>query len=105
MLFALAAMVELFVMKIDAPFVEMTCQILICGGAFYYVLHTYKKRRAITLLMVLMTAVGLLYNPVVPISMSEVLWLLAHIVTMILFYSISLKTPIDDSIITHKEDE
>lgn len=56
-----------------------------------------------TLLMLLMVMVGLLYNPIVRISMSQVLWLLVHIVAMALFYLISLKTPVDEVQVTKSD--
>lgn len=105
MLFALAALVQLFLFKVHIPFVDMVCQILICGGALYYVFHTFQKRRSVTLLMLLMAIIGLLYNPIIPVHLAKVIWLVIHIVTMLLFYIISLKTPIDDSIITRKDSE
>lgn len=105
LVFALSALVLLFIERIHIPFLESVCQVFICGGAFYYVFRSYREKKAVTLLMCLMALVGLLYNPVVPIRVGHVYWIVAHIITMALFYFISLKTPIDDTIITRKEED
>ncbi|WP_288905309.1 DUF6804 family protein [uncultured Porphyromonas sp.] len=105
LVFALSALVLLFIERIHIPFLESVCQVFICGGAFYYVFRSYREKKAVTLLMCLMALVGLLYNPVVPINVERVYWIVAHIITMALFYFISLKTPIDDTIITRKEED
>lgn len=105
LIFALSALVLLFIERIHIPFLESVCQVFICGGAFYYVFRSYREKKAVTLLMCLMALVGLLYNPVVPINVGQVYWIVAHIITMALFYFISLKTPIDDTIITRKEED
>lgn len=105
LIFALSALVLLFIERIHIPFLESVCQVFICGGAFYYVFRSYREKKAVTLLMCLMALVGLLYNPVVPINVGQVYWIVAHIITLALFYFISLKTPIDDTIITRKEED
>ena len=105
LVFALSALVLLFIERIHIPFLESVCQVFICGGAFYYVFRSYREKKAVTLLMCLMALVGLLYNPVVPIRVDHGYWSVAHIITMALFYFISLKTPIDDTIITRKEED
>lgn len=105
LVFALSALVLLFIERIHIPFLESVCQVFICGGAFYYVFRSYREKKAVTLLMCLMALVGLLYNPVVPINVGQVYWIVAHIITLALFYFISLKTPIDDTIITRKEED
>nr|WP_311478989.1 DUF6804 family protein [uncultured Porphyromonas sp.] len=105
LVFSLSALVLLFIERVHIPFLESVCQVLICGGAFYYVFRSYREKKAVTLLMCLMALVGLLYNPVVPIRVDHVYWIVAHIITMALFYFISLKTPIDDTIITRKEED
>ncbi|WP_298630300.1 DUF6804 family protein [uncultured Porphyromonas sp.] len=105
LVFALSALVLLFIERIHLPLVASICRVLICGGALYYVFRTYREKKSVTLLMCLMAVVGLFYNPVVPINVGEVIWIVAHVITLALFYFISLKTPIDDTLITRKEEE
>lgn len=103
MLFAFVALVAMLLESRDIRIVEMVSHVLLCGGAFYYVLKTYQQHKGVTILMFLMAALGIIYNPVIPVNLPNIGWLVTHIVAALLFYLIALRTPIDDSVITREE--
>lgn len=87
----------------DSYYAEVVGRTLICGGAFYYVLNHWKRFKSPNVWALLMLAIGITYNPIVPIRWSNTMWVVADIITMGVFYFVSLKTPIDDVIVTRDE--
>lgn len=71
---------------------------IICGGALYYVVRRFRQP-GITFF--LMLAIAVLYNPVIPIDMELVWWLLCDIGAMAVFYLLARVTPISESGIQH----
>lgn len=96
MLFAFVALVAMLLESRDLKYVEVVTRVLLCGGAFYYVLKSYQRKKGVTVLMCLMVALGVIYNPVFPVHLPNVGWLVTHIVAAILFYLIALRTPINE---------
>lgn len=98
MICALAALVLLLLERRDIRFVDIVGHILLCGGAIYYVIHQYKVKRSVTVIMALMAAIGIIYNPIIPPHLPNVGWVVVHIAAMTLFYLISLRTPVEEPI-------
>lgn len=105
MLFAFIALLMLFFVKVDNRFFETVSRALLCGGALYYSLNSYKQKKAVTVLMAIMLFVGIIYNPIKVPRLPQGVWVGLHIVTMALFYIISLRTPLDESKVTRVKDE
>lgn len=66
MICAFVALVLLILERREIRFVDIIGHVLLCGGAIYYVVHQYKLKKSVTLLMALMAALGIVYNPIYP---------------------------------------
>lgn len=66
-------------------------RILMCGGAFYYVGLHFREKRKVSLLLLLMLAVGVLVQPIVPIHLSLGLRLMIDLLSAFIFYWAALK--------------
>lgn len=105
MLFGFLAMVLLLLESRDIRFVEIFGRTILCGGALYYVFHSYQKKREVTIMMALMAALGLVYNPIYEPRIPNVAWVVIDIIAIALFYTISTRTPIEEPIGRHREEE
>lgn len=105
MICAFIALILLVFESRDIYFLEIIGRVFLCGGALYYVFHQYQRKKSVTLLMALMAAVGIIYNPIVPPRFPNVGWVVINVVAMVLFYLISTRTPVEEMIGRHKEGE
>lgn len=105
MICAFVALVLLMLEKRHIQYVDIVGGVLLCGGALYYVLQAYRRKRSVTVLMALMAALGLVYNPIYPPHLPTVVWIIIDIVAMALFYLISIRTPVEETIGFHHEEE
>ncbi|WP_211641881.1 DUF6804 family protein [Porphyromonas levii] len=101
MICAFVALVLLILERREIRFVDIIGHVVVCGGAIYYVVHQYKLKKSVTLLMALMAALGIVYNPIYLPHLPNVGWVIAHVVAMVLFYLVSLRTPIGEAIGKH----
>ncbi len=103
MIESLIALVLLLLETRDIRFVELVGRTLLCGGALYYVFKHFTKQRAFTLWVLIFLLIGLAYNPVYKPHCGNVVWIVCDIVTMVAFYFLSLRTPVDEGVVTREE--
>lgn len=70
----------------------LVLRILVCGGAFYYVGLHFREKQKFSLLLILMVAIGVLVNPVVPIKLSLGIRLMIDLIATFVFYWAALKS-------------
>ena len=105
MICAFVALVLLILERREIRFIDIIGHVLLCGGAIYYVVHQYKLKKSVTLLMALMAALGIVYNPIYSPHLPNVGWVIIHVIAMVLFYLVSLRTPIGEAIGKHHTEE
>lgn len=98
MICAFVALVLLLLERRDIRFVDIIGHVLLCGGAIYYVVDQYKRKRSVTLMMALMAAIGIAYNPIATPHFPKAAWVVTHVLAIVLFYLISLRTPVEETI-------
>lgn len=70
----------------------MILRILMCGGAFYYVVLEIREKRKLSVLFILLLAIGILCNPVVPFGFVMPIRLLIDLTAAIVFYLAALQS-------------
>ncbi|MDD7437815.1 MAG: hypothetical protein PUK66_03130 [Bacteroidales bacterium] len=98
MICALVALVLLVFERNDFLFLDIIGRVFLCGGATYYVFKQFKLKKYVTLMMALMAAIGIAYNPIFPPHFPNIGWVITHIIAIGLFYLISLRTPAEEPI-------
>lgn len=91
-LFAVFPLIDLFFQLQPVGSWSLIMHAAICGSFIYYVI---KKMRTNPIMSVVMTVLAVIYNPFRPFPLSVPAWVVMDIVTMALFYSLALKTPLE----------
>lgn len=91
-LIALASLIAALIEPREYPTLMLVLRILVCGGAFYYVGLHFREKRKLTILLVLMLAIGVLVNPIIPLNLSMGIRLLIDLIGAFIFYWAALKS-------------
>ena len=90
-LISFAALIAALITPRDYDSLMYILQIFMCGGAFYYVGYHFREKKKFSLLLLLMIAIGVLVNPIVPFHFSVGLNIVLNLVAAFVFYWTSYK--------------